>query len=210
MKIALFGHGNMGTEVEHLINQSDEHRIVPIEQADVVIDFTSPEIVMENIRKVASLGKNMVVGTTGWYEHLEEVEKIVEKSGIGLIYAQNFSVGANIFFQIIANAARLFDKFEGYDVYGLEIHHKGKKDAPSGTALRIAREVPGLQFSSIRSGRNPGFHQVVFDSEADSITLSHQAHNRSGFAAGALLAARFIRDKKGLHTFDEIFKGEIL
>lgn len=209
MKIGLFGHGNMGTEVERLINESGKHQIVPIEESDVIIDFTSPEVILENIKRATSLGKNMVIGTTGWYEHLSEVEKIVREADIGLIYAQNFSVGANIFFQIIANTARLFGKFEGYDVYGLEIHHKGKKDAPSGTALRIAREVPGLQFSSIRSGRNPGFHQVVFDSPADSITLSHQAHNRSGFAAGALLAAQFIRGKKGLYTFDEMFKGEM-
>lgn len=204
MKIGLLGHGNMGKEVERLINESGEDQIVPVEQADVVIDFTSPEIVLENIKRVASLGKNMVVGTTGWYDHLDEVEKIVKDAGIGLIYGQNFSVGANIFFQIIAQAASLFSKFKGYESYGLEIHHKGKKDLPSGTALRIGREVKGLKFTSIRAGRNPGFHQVVFDSQADSITLSHQAHNRSGFAAGAILAAQFIQDKKGLHSFDEI------
>lgn len=209
MKIGLFGHGNMGTEVERLINESGKHQIVPVEESDVVVDFTSPEIVLENIKRAASLGKNMVVGTTGWYEHLSEVEKIVKEAGIGLIYAQNFSVGANIFFQMIAHAAKLFNKFEGYDTYGLEIHHKGKKDSPSGTALRIAREINGLQFTSVRAGRNPGFHQVVFDSPADSITLSHQAHNRSGFAAGALLAAEFIQGKKGLYTFDEMFKGKI-
>lgn len=223
MKIALFGHGNMGKEIERLTNELGKHQIVSIgsqrggnqideegiKNADVVIDFTSPEVVVENISRIASLGKNMVVGTTGWYEHLSEVEEIIKKAGIGLIYAQNFSVGANIFFQIITNATRLFNKFEGYDVYGLEIHHKGKKDSPSGTALRIAREINGLQFASIRAGRNPGFHQVVFDSSADSIILSHQAHNRSGFAAGALLAAEFIQGKKGLHSFDEIFKGEI-
>lgn len=206
MKITLLGHGNMGKEVERLINDAGTHTIVSISDADVVIDFTSPEIVLENIRKVAGLGKNMVVGTTGWYDHLGEIEKIVKEAGIGLIYAQNFSVGANIFFRVVAEAAKLFRKFEGYDVYGLEIHHKAKKDSPSGTALRIAREVDGLEFSSIRAGRNPGFHQVVFDSSADSITLSHQAHNRSGFAAGAILAAEFIKDKKGLHSFEEVLE----
>ena len=208
MKIGLFGHGNMGTEVERLINEPGTHQIVSVEEADVVIDFTSPEIVLENIKRATSLGKNMVVGTTGWYEYLSDVEKIVQEAGIGLIYAQNFSVGANIFFKIIANAAKLFNQFGGYDTYGLEIHHKGKKDSPSGTALRIGKELGGLEFSSIRAGRNPGFHQVVFDSNADSITLAHAAHNRSGFAAGALLAAEFIEGKKGLYTFDEIFKGE--
>lgn len=220
MKIALIGFGNMGKEVENLIKNSDTHQVVSrsleeidgkwdekgIKNADVVIDFTSPAVVVGNIRKVAALGKNMVVGTTGWYDQMKEVEAIVKENGIGLIYAQNFSVGANIFFKIIAHAGKLFNKFEGYDVYGLEIHHKGKKDSPSGTALRIAREVEGLQFTSIRAGRNPGFHQAVFDSMADSITLSHSAHNRSGFAAGAILAAEFIKDKKGLHNFDEVFQ----
>lgn len=207
MKIALLGHGKMGTEVERLINEANAHQIVSLEEADVVIDFTSPEIVLENIKKVASLGKNMVVGTTGWYNSLEEVKGIVEGAGIGLIYAQNFSIGANIFFRIVASASKLFDKFGGYDVYGLEIHHRGKKDSPSGTALRIAKEVEGLQFTSIRAGRNPGHHQVVFDSNADSITLSHSAHNRSGFAAGSILAAEFIEGKKGVHTFDEVFES---
>lgn len=206
MKIALLGHGNMGTEVESLISKSGSHQVVDLSEAEVVIDFTSPEVVLDNIKKVASLGKNMVVGTTGWYENLGEVEKIVEESGIGLIYGQNFSVGANTFFRIVSEAAKLFNQFKEYDAYGLEIHHKAKKDSPSGTALRIAKEVQGLQFNSIRSGRNPGFHQVVFDSPADSITLSHQAHNRSGFAQGAILAAEFIQGKKGIYTFEEVLK----
>src|ERR1035437_6790531 len=113
MKILLLGHGNMGTEIEKLINESGKHQIV-------VIDFTSPQIVVENIKKVAALGVNMVVGTTGWYKNLDEVRKIVTGSGIGLIYAQNFSVGANIFFQVVAHAAKLMSKFGNYDVYGFE------------------------------------------------------------------------------------------
>lgn len=241
MKIALVGFGKMGKEVERLINQSGNHQVVSksmmdkngqwdtkgIKQADVVIDFTSPEVILENIKKIASMGKNMVVGTTGWYEHMNEVEKIVKESGTGLIYAHNFSVGANIFFKIVAYAAKLFDKFGGYDVYGLEVHHSGKKDSPSGTALRIAKEIMNnfpskknlqtekldrqinpdeLHFASVRGGRNPGYHEVVFDSQADSITLSHAAHNRTGFAEGAILAAQFVKGKKGLYNFDEVFK----
>lgn len=234
MKIALFGYGNMGQEIERLINQSDKHQIIStdmsdegVKEADVIIDFTSPEIVVENIRKVANLGKNMVVGTTGWYDQMDHIKEIVKKEGIGLIYAQNFSIGANIFFQIVAQASRLFSKFDSYDVYGFEVHHSRKKDSPSGTALRVAKEIMDnfpskkriqtekfdrqaeseeLHFASIRAGRNPGFHQVVFDSQADSITLSHGAHNRSGFAQGAILAAEFIEGKKGFHNFDEVFK----
>jgi len=243
MKIVLLGHGNMGQEIEKLINESGKHQIVAINlehlgdqidekevrKADVVIDFTSPQIVVENIKKVAALGVNMVVGTTGWYKNIDEVEKIVTESGTGLIYAQNFSVGANIFFQVVAHAAKLMTRFGNYDVYGFEVHHTGKKDSPSGTALRIAKEIMGnfpsksvvqtekldrkinpeeLHFASIRGGRNPGFHQVTFDSAADSITLSHAAHNRRGFAEGALLAAEFILGKKGLFTIDDVFKSE--
>lgn len=241
MKIALIGFGKMGKEVEKLINESGSHQVVSksleekggnwdeegIKRSDVVIDFTSPEVVLENIKKVTSLGKNMVVGTTGWYDHIDKVKEVVKKNGTGLVYAHNFSVGANIFFKIVAFASKLFNKFGGYDVYGLEIHHTGKKDSPSGTALRIAKEIMDnfptkksiqkdkldrqikddeLHFASVRGGRNPGFHEVVFDSAADSITLSHGAHNRTGFAKGAILAAEFVKNKKGTYNFDEVFK----
>lgn len=208
MKIALVGYGKMGHEVESLLNESGVHQVVELEDADVAIDFTSPEIVIENIKKVSGMGKNIVIGTTGWYDHIDEVKRLVEKAGTGLVYGSNFSIGANIFFKIIAFASGLFKKFGGYEAYGLEIHHKAKKDSPSGTALRIAKEAGGLQFSSIRAGRNPGFHQVVFDSNADSITLSHAAHSRRGFAEGALLAAEFIKDKKGFYSFEDILKNE--
>lgn len=241
MKIALVGFGNMGHEIERLITESGNHQIVSkslmekegdwdiegIKKADVVIDFTSPEIVLQNIKKVAPLGKNMVIGTTGWYDQIRSVEKIVKKYKIGLIYGGNFSVGANIFFKIVGFASKLFAQFEGYDVYGYEIHHTGKKDSPSGTALRIAKEIMGkfpskkkiqpdkldrkvnadeLHFASVRGGRNPGFHQVIFDSAADGVSLSHQAHSRAGFGMGAILAAEFIKNKKGMHIFDEIFE----
>lgn len=236
MKIALLGFGNMGKEIDRLISQSSAHQVVSKSlqqingESDVVIDFTSAEVVLSNIRKVASLGKNIVVGTTGWYEQIKEVKKIVDENNIGLIYAQNFSIGANVFFRMVALVSSLVSKFGDYDVYGFEVHHKGKLDSPSGTALRIAREIldkfpakkriqtdkvngrisaDQLHFASIRGGRNPGFHQVVFDSLADSITLSHQAHNRSGFAQGAILAAEFIKGKKGFYNFDQLFEEEV-
>lgn len=232
----------MGQEVERVIKDSNLHQVVSIslktingdwdnkglKQADVVIDFTNPKVVLGNIKKVAALGKNMVVGTTGWYDQINVVKRIVKQKKIGLIYAQNFSIGANIFFKIIKDASGLFAGFEDYDVYGLEVHHSGKKDSPSGTAVRIAREIldkfpskkklqtekldrqiakDELHFASVRGGRNPGFHQVTFDSQADSITLSHQAHNRTGFARGAILAAEFIKGKKGFYKFDQVFEG---
>lgn len=218
IKIALIGFGKMGQEINSLCRDSEIFEVVSIsfkdkngkldiegiKKSDVAIDFTSKDIVLKNIEQVAKLGKNLVVGTTGWYDHLNEVKKIVEKNKIGFLYAPNFSIGANIFFKMAEFSAKLFSKFPEYDVYGLEIHHKAKLDSPSGTALKIASKINGLNFTSIRAGRNPGFHEVVFDSNADGITLSHQAYNRIGFAKGALLAAEFIKNKKGMFNFEDI------
>jgi len=187
-------------------NKEDGLDLKGIAKADIAVDFTSKDIVLKNIEEIAKLGKNLVVGTTGWNEDLEKVKKIVEKNKIGLVYSPNFSVGVNIFFKMIDFSAKLFEKFPNYDVYGLEVHHKAKLDSPSGTALKIAGKVKGLNFTSIRSGRNPGFHEVVFDSVADGITLSHQAYSRVGFAKGALIAAEFIKNKKGVYSFEELFK----
>lgn len=240
MKIALLGFGNMGQELEKLIKESQEHEVVSINykskddsldvrgisKADVAIDFTASEIVLKNIEKVAKLGKNMVIGTTGWYDNLGEVKDMVKKSKIGLIYGQNFSVGANIFFKIVEYGSSLFSKFGNYDVFGFEIHHSGKKDSPSGTAKKLAevlmknfpkknilqtgrldRKVLAeeLHFASARGGHNPGYHEIIFDSMADEIKLIHQARGRRGFAEGALMAAEFIKGKKGFYSFDQLF-----
>jgi len=218
IKIALIGFGKMGQEIDALCRDSDTFEVVSISfkniddaldvegiaKADIAIDFTSKDIVLKNIEQVAKLGKNLVIGTTGWYEDIETVKKLVDEYKIGLVYGANFSVGANIFFKIAEFSSKLFSKFPEYDVYGLEIHHKAKLDSPSGTALKIASKVKGLNFTSIRAGRNPGFHEVVFDSNADGITLSHQAYGRVGFAKGSLLAAEFIKNKKGFYSFEDI------
>lgn len=208
MKIALTGLGKMGHEVENLIKEKGMHEMTSLKEADVAIDFTAPEAVLGNIKEAAKLGKNIVIGTTGWYEQMEEVKKIVNEAGIGLIYGQNFSVGANIFFKIVDFANSLFNKFGNYEVAGYEIHHSAKKDSPSGTAKKIASLIGKDEnsFASVRVGRNPGFHEVIFDSQADEIRLSHSAHSRRGFAEGAILAAEFIKDKKGFYSFDEVFK----
>lgn len=242
MKIALIGYGNMGHEVENLINESGVHQVVSIsyknpggsldkdgiKKADVVVDFTSPEIILDTIKEITGMGKNMVVGTTGWYDFLPEVKAVVKRAKTGLIYAQNFSIGANIFFKIVGFASSLFGKFGNYDVAGLEIHHTGKKDSPSGTAKKLANVImenfpqkkvletgrldrqiskEELHFASLRTGRNPGYHEVIFDSLSDEIKLSHSAHGRRGFAEGALVATEFIKDKKGFYSFDEVFKA---
>lgn len=241
MKIALIGYGNMGQEVEKVIKENGKHEIVSIsykrledgldlagiKKAEVAIDFTAPDSILENIKKISKLGVNMVIGTTGWYDKMEQVKQIFRNSKNGLIYGQNFSIGANIFFQIVGNASKMFSKFEGYDVYGLEMHHSGKKDSPSGTARKLSSiimenfpkksllqsgrldrkiEPKELHFASVRGGVNPGFHQVIFDSLADEIRLEHIAHGRRGFAQGAILAAEFIKGKKGIHSFDELFE----
>lgn len=243
MKIALVGYGKMGHELENLIEELGVHQMVSksyenpgdsldkdgISKADVIIDFTSPEVVMDTIKEIAGMGKNMVVGTTGWYDQIDEVKKIVEKSETGLIYGSNFSIGANIFFQVVGFASSLTSKFGNYDVAGFEVHHTGKKDSPSGTAKKIAAvimenfpskkklesgrldrqiEKDELHFASLRSGRQVGYHEVIFDSNADEIKMSHSAHGRRGFAEGALVAAEFIKDKKGFYTFEEVFKNE--
>ncbi len=220
IKIALIGFGKMGKEIDALCRDSKDFEVVSVSfkdknekldlkgiaKADVAIDFTSKDIVVKNIEEVAKLGVNIVVGTTGWGSELPAVEKIVAKYKVGLLYSPNFSVGANVFFKMAEFSAKLFSKFPDYDVYGLEIHHKAKLDSPSGTALKIASKVPGLNFTSLRAGRNPGYHEVTFDSAADGITMSHQAYNRSGFAKGALLAAEFVKNKKGVYTFEDVLK----
>lgn len=241
MKIALIGYGKMGQEIETLIKESGFHEIISVSyrvpsdkldkegiaKADVVIDFTAPEIILETIKEISGMGKNMVIGTTGWYDRIDEVKQIVKKADTGLIYGQNFSVGANIFFQVVGFASRLASRFGSYDVAGFEIHHTGKKDSPSGTAKKLANvimenfsskkrletgrldrqiEKDELHFASIRAGRNVGHHEIIFDSNADEIKLSHTAHGRRGFAEGAVLAAEFINGKKGFHSFDEVFK----
>lgn len=239
MKIALLGYGNMGREVEEVVKLSGKHEISSIssqskgwdeegiKNADVVIDFSTPEVVMENIRKVSGMGKNIVVGTSGWYDRISEVEQIIKESQTGLIYGQNFAIGTNIFFKLVSYASRLMAKYGSYDVYGYEIHHAGKKDSPSGTAIKTAEAImenfpsktkletgrldrqilnEELHFASIRGGRNPGMHEVTFDSEADSIKIQVQNHNRRGYAQGAVMAAEFIDGKKGVFAFDSLFE----
>ncbi|MDP3941495.1 MAG: 4-hydroxy-tetrahydrodipicolinate reductase [bacterium] len=240
MKIALVGYGNMGQEIEKIIQETGKHTLVSVSykdrkagldrknvrRADVAIDFTSPEIVLENIKELLRLGVPVVVGTTGWYGELPKVKQLVKKYKGSLIYGQNFSIGANTFFKIAGYASALLSKYEGYDVFGVETHHIGKKDSPSGTARKLAdvilqnfsrksvlqtekldRQIRSeeLHFASVRGGRNFGRHEIVFDSQADEIRLMHQAWGRRGFAEGAIMAATFIKNKKGLYDFSSLF-----
>jgi len=179
-----------------------------LEDADVAVDFSEPAAVVENVKTAAAAHVAIVVGTTGWYDRTDEVRKIVEESGIGFVYGSNFSVGVNLMFKITEYAAELFSRFSTYDPFIEEAHHKFKKDAPSGTAIFLKRIVDShyaseTPTSSTRAGYIPGRHTVGFDSEADTLAITHTARNRAGFADGALLAARWIKGRKGFYEFSQ-------
>lgn len=187
---------------------------ISIGNADLCIDFSHPAHVIDNIKMAASFGKDLVVGTTGWYDHLPQVQEVVAKHRIGLIYAPNFSLGIHLFFKILEHAAALINSHAQYDVSGYEAHHRQKLDAPSGTAKAISeillKNIARLNkddtaFTSLRCGSIPGTHAVIFDSPADTIELTHTARNRKGFAYGAVAAAEWLKGKKGLYSLDALF-----
>lgn len=177
---------------------------------DVAIEFSTPETVFTNLRRLAELRVPAVVGTTGWQQQLAEVRSLVEQHETALVYGANFSVGMNLFFKVAQYAAQLYARFAEYDPFLLEHHHKFKLDAPSGTALvieRLMRESYGERMPgsvSLRAGFAPGTHEVGFDSEADTVTLTHTARNRQGFALGAVVAAEMIVTRRGLFEFSEL------
>lgn len=243
MKIALIGYGRMGKEVDRvarlrghsvcaIIDRADAaatHKEIDSEgsclkDADVVIDFTVPSAVPDNIRKVTKARKSMVVGTTGWYDGMTEAKELVGQAGTGFLYSSNFSVGVNAFYRIVEAAARLMNKVPEYDVFGYELHHNQKLDSPSGTAKNIAEVLlknisrkkqaqydkldrkinpDEIHFASIRAGSIPGTHIVGFDSESDTIELKHTARSRSGFALGAVMAAEWLKGRKGFFTMND-------
>lgn len=226
LNLALLGYGKMGRTIALLAPQRGMEVKLTLdidvnEKAggitrekfagiDVCMDFTTPNAAVENIRAVGALGVNLVVGTTGWHDRMEEVRKIVEGNNIGLVYAANFSIGVNLFYRLARAAAEIFAPFPMYDPFLTEAHHKMKKDAPSGTALEIERQVKPLfvgreiPVASVRAGYIPGVHELGFDSEADTVLLRHTARGRQGFAEGALYASRWVVGKKGLFNFAEV------
>ena len=198
-----------------------------VRKADVVVHFAIPSTVQMHVEELAKLRKPIVVGTTGWTKQAQAIQSIVKSEGIGLVHASNFSVGVNIMYRLLREAGSLFDRFAEYDVAVHEVHHKDKLDAPSGTALSIAdvlldtikrkREVLSgspegkirpeeLQVTSGRYGAAVGIHRVTFDSMADSIEIVHTAKNRTGFALGAVVAAEWVKDKKGMFTFEDVLE----
>lgn len=226
-RLALVGYGRMGRLVEELAPSHgfevalrlDEFNNVGgagitaenFEGVQAAIDFSIPEVVADNAVAMAGLGIPLAVGTTGWLDQLDRVRVAVERSGSGLVYGANFSIGVNAFYRVVEAAAGALAAHDDYDAYLYEAHHKFKRDAPSGTALRLLDAVREAGYArpvdvaSQRAGQMPGLHEVGFDSEADTIRVSHAARSRAGFAHGALKAARWIIGKRGVFEFSKIW-----
>src|SRR5687768_10810709 len=223
MKLALIGYGAMGRLVESLAkgeglevgavvtSRESANGVEGLAEAvrghDAAIDFTVAEAVPANVEACVRAGVPLVEGTTGWKAHEGAVRAAVERGGGALIYGANFSVGVNLFYRVVARAAELFAAFD-HDPFIEEAHHSRKRDAPSGTALRLrelvaARAAREVSVASTRAGHIPGTHRVGFDGAADQIVLTHTARSREGFAAGALVAARWIQGKTGVYEFSE-------
>ena len=226
MNLAIVGHGKMGRLIEQLAPEygaSVKLRLDVDNNAkfegmtadnfrgiDTAIEFSTPGSAIENIERLAQLKVNAVVGTTGWLEHADRARSAVERAGTGLVWSANFSVGVNIFSQLVAEAARLMARQPEYGAWAWEIHHATKKDAPSGTLLALVERMKKAGYEkrvdtgSNRAGANPGTHEIGFDSPADTITIRHTARSREGFARGALRAARWVAGKKGFFDFRDI------
>ena len=226
MNLLILGRGKTGTLVAEVARQR-KHRVhvvgakenaeaaaltaKNIQDIDVAIDFTAPACVVGHIEACVHAGKNIVVGTTGWYTEVDRIRQLVERRGTGLVYAANFSLGVNLFLEVARCAAQALR----YDYSGqiFERHHARKKDAPSGTAIvlqRAMRESSGkhedLEITSFREGDVVGMHEVVLESSADRIYLCHDAKSRQGFAEGAVLAAEWLAGKKGFYDFKDIWR----
>jgi len=224
MRILLVGHGRMGQLVESLapeygcevagvvdsrspVDAGGDDRWGPV---DVAIDFSSPIAVAANVPALARRGINLVVGTTGWQQDEPAVRAVVEQSGVGIVAAANFSTGVVILEALVAQAAGLFERHEEFGAWIHESHHAAKKDAPSGTALMLKRAMTHAGFtrpidvSCTRAGHIPGAHTVGFDGPAESIALSHTARDRSAFARGALVAARWVKGQRGWFTMKDV------
>jgi 4-hydroxy-tetrahydrodipicolinate reductase len=185
-----------------------------LKNVDVAIEFSTPESAPENLLRLAALGIPAVCGTTGWYERLPAIRDAVLEGKTSLVWGANFSVGMNVFFQVVARAAAFFAKHPDYDAWGWEIHHGGKKDAPSGTLKNLAEVISAagylrpVNLASNRAGSHPGTHEIGFDASGDTVLLRHTARSRDGFARGALSASVWALARKGVFEFHEIF-GEL-
>jgi 4-hydroxy-tetrahydrodipicolinate reductase len=235
MNIALIGYGKMGKAIEEIALQRGHKIVLKIDdenltdftkdnvtKADVAIEFTGPHSAYNNIRGVLEFGVPVVSGSTGWTERIDEINKICKEKKGSFLYASNFSVGVNIFFELNKKLASLMAPHKEYNLTMEEIHHTQKKDAPSGTAISLAEQIMGqlpqkkkwvnyksekeeeLSIISKREDPAPGTHSIKYSSPVDDIEITHTAHNRKGFALGAVVGAEFIRNKKGIFTMKEV------
>jgi len=225
MKLIILGRGKTGSLVADIAREKGHDiRVLDVPEnqnaagltpdavkgVDAAIDFTAPTAVMANIEACIRLGVNMVVGTTGWYSELPRVRQLVERSSMGFLYASNFSIGVNIFFEVARAVAPALDY--GYNARILEKHHTQKKDAPSGTAATIKdilqpHSIADIEITSLREGDTVGQHVMLFDSEDDTMMLVHDAKSRRGFAQGAVRAAEWLKGKKGFFEFKDVLRG---
>ena len=230
MKIALIGYGAMGRLIGALSENKNHEIAVIIDEADanlsaadlaeklkgvdVAIDFSIAEAVRRNVEACILSQVPLVEGTTGWNAQRDEIENFVKTNDGAFVFGANFSIGVNLFYRIVAHASELFANFEDYEAFIEEQHHSRKKDAPSGTALKL-RDIlaehikKDLSVSATRAGNIPGTHRVGFDGSADQILLEHTARSREGFASGAILAAEWIAGRKGFYEFTDVM-DEIL
>lgn len=234
MNIALIGYGKMGKEIESIAVKRGHNIVLIIDKensdlvsekdfakADVAIEFSTPHTVVQNIKNCMDAKLPVVVGATGWYDHFEEIKTYCAEKKGGLFHATNFSLGVNLFFKLNSYLAELMNKYNDYDVSMEEIHHIHKLDKPSGTAITLANQIISkvdrksgwsldknkenqLYIKDIREGEVPGTHIIKYHSEIDDIEIMHKAHNRKGFALGAVIAAEFLNGKKGIYTMQDI------
>ncbi len=232
MRIALIGYGAMGNLIETLAKNKNHEIVLTIDKSkanlsaeelaeklkgtQAAIDFSIAEAVIRNVEACVLAEVPLVEGTTGWNAERETIKKIIVEKNGAFVFGANFSIGVNLFYKITNYASELFAKFEDYEAFIEEQHHSRKRDAPSGTALKLKEIVAeniekDFSVSATRAGNIPGTHRVGFDGAADQILLEHSARSREGFAAGAILAAEWIVGKKGFYEFtdvmDEILKG---
>ena len=229
LRIALLGHGRMGRLIDRLapghgavavlrLNGSNNRGGVgltreALREADVAVDFSTAEAVVSgNLERLCDLGVDTVIGTTGWHERRAELLDCALESDIGLVYGANFSVGVNAFYRIAAAAARTMARCEGYDLAAFESHHRGKRDVPSGTAMKLVEEVRRagwrgeIDVTSQRTGHVPGTHELQWDSAGDTVAIRHTARSRAGFARGALAAANWIKGRPGVYDFSQCWE----
>jgi 4-hydroxy-tetrahydrodipicolinate reductase len=218
-KLAIVGYGKMGRLIEQLapeygftvharLDLNDD--LSKAAGADVAVEFTLPSAVVGNVEILSALKVPVVTGTTGWMDEMEHVRAIVAQYHSGLVWSPNFSIGVNVFFRVVREAARLLESEPQYGAWAWEIHHHTKKDAPSGTLHRLVEEMEAAGYSrpidtsANRAGAHPGTHEIGFDSAADTITLRHAARSREGFARGALKAAQWLPGKRGVFKFEDV------